>query len=208
MRKLFILFFILSAGIFSAQAQTWQAGVRGGINVASIGGDYAENFKIKPGLVGGLFTEYKTGERAGFFLDILFSQKGANYDSDGGGLNDNRLKLSYIDIPLGLTFYPVEQFGLYAGPQISLLAISKLKTGDKEDDYDRLETNDYGIVGGFRFKATPRLHFDLRYYHGLSDMSELNLALADSDGVTSSEVSEDFNRTASVTLSYALFTRE
>lgn len=207
MKKLLLIFGIglLSAG--SVSAQTWLAGVRGGLLASNVGGDYSDEFTVLPGVTVGLFSEYKTGDRAGFFLDLLYARKGANYDGNAGGLSDARMKLQYIDIPVALIFYPTEKFGMYTGPQVSILIDSEFKDGETEFDYDNIiEANDYGVVGGFRYRATDRLHFDLRYYHSFSDLSTLNVLpedLTDDQAVDSN----DYIRTAYLTVSYGLFYR-
>jgi hypothetical protein len=217
MKKIFtvvLLAFTINTGLLQAQSQrpTWIAGPRLGLNISNISGDYADEFSIRPGVIAGLFTEYKTGDRVGFFLDLLYSMKGANINTDASALNEGRYKLTYLDIPVALTFYPVEKFGLYAGPQISLLIDSSLKTGDSEDDRDdTIEANDYGVVGGFRYIATPRLHFDLRFYHSLSDLSTVNLFEEgdfDSGEIDPTLNTDDRSLAGSLTISYAIFVRQ
>lgn len=202
MKKLFTL--IIALLLASASyAQIWMVGLRGGVNVSSIRGEQTERFSIKPGFNAGLYSEYRLGERGGVFVDLLYSQKGANYDVDqGAGLRDARLRLDYIDIPVALVFYPVETFGLYFGPQISILAYSRLKTGDTSERYDDVAAaTDYGLVGGFRLRPTERLAFDLRYNYNFSDWSELDV------GLNNTSI-KDHNHVAYLMVSYALYMRQ
>jgi hypothetical protein len=187
----------------ASYAQIWMVGVRGGVNVSSISGEQSERFSIKPGFNAGFFSEYRLGERGGVFVDLLYSQKGANYDQDQGvGLRDARLRLDYIDIPLAFVIYPLQSFGLYVGPQISILAYSRLKTGDSSERYDKVASStDYGIVGGFRLRPTERVAFDLRYNYNFSDMSEFDI------GLNNTSI-KDKNHVASLLVSYALFMRQ
>lgn len=203
MKHLLTLLFLLAL-LPAAPAQVWMVGARGGLNVSSIAGEQSDKFSIKPGFHAGFFSEYRLGLRGGVFLDILYSQKGANYDTERNqGLRDARLRLDYLDVPLALIYYPVEQFGFYAGPQVSILVFSKLKTGSTEDRYDDIAAAaDYGLVGGFRLRPTRRLAIDLRYNYNFTDMSEYDIGLSNGESV------KDLNHVASLSLGYALYVRE
>ena len=106
----------------SASAQSFQAGVKGGINVASISWS---NQDPKPaissrngGIIGGYVA--KDGKKMGLAVEVLYSQKGANLDfSSTGFINTAELKLDYVEIPVLVRFnIPNDKtvIHIYAGP--------------------------------------------------------------------------------------------
>lgn len=106
----------------SASAQGLQAGVKGGINVASISWSNSDPKPVISSRKGGVFGGYvaKDGKKMGLAVEVLWSQKGAHVDfSSTGNIETVDLHLDYVEIPvLGRYNIPYQKtvIHIYAGP--------------------------------------------------------------------------------------------
>src|SRR5262249_43019582 len=107
----------------SASAQGFEAGVKGGINVATITFSATDTpspakSSRKGGIIGGFVA--KDGKKMGLAVEVLWSQKGAHLDfSRTGFIQTDDVKLDYVEIPiLGRYNIPYGQtlLHIYAGP--------------------------------------------------------------------------------------------
>ncbi len=91
---------ILLPAVAAAQSTI---GFRGGLSLASLGGDDAENFDSKTGLSFGGFFNVPVSDMLGVQVGAGFVQKGAKETELG---IDFEFELGYIEIPLLLTLSP------------------------------------------------------------------------------------------------------
>jgi Outer membrane protein beta-barrel domain len=95
----------------------------------------------------------------------------------GGKSGDNKLNLNYINIPLLAQYMTLDGFRFETGPQIGFLTAAKSKSGDVTVDVkDDLESVDiswaFGV--GYLFPGGSGWGVDLRYNHGITNISEDN----------------------------------
>jgi hypothetical protein len=123
-------------------------GIKAGLNMANATGEDAEfqdeesgtslSPETRMGFIGGLFMTYYFSEQFAFQPEMLYSQKGMNYNfsMDVMGVTANydiAAKYDYIDIPLlAKVIFPIQNFGnvnLHLGPSagIKLLSEADLK---------------------------------------------------------------------------------
>lgn len=140
---------LFSTALF-AQKMTYDAGkttfgVRAGVNLANITGEDASgndiDYSLRTGFHVGVNAEIPVG--TGFYLQpgVLYSQKGAEYKNEAGGV-----LLNYIEVPVNFVYKPVLGtgrlllgFGPYVG--VGINGKQKLSDGSKSDvefttDYD------------------------------------------------------------------------
>jgi len=154
-------------------------GVYGGLNFS--------NLKITPELdppkpkmllgfhLGG-FARYDLGNSIFLQPEVEFSTQGAN-DEDGGDFE--KIRLSYINIT-GLAGYAInDQFTVFFGPRIGILASGKFIEEDKTDgqikEYNAkslYSSSDFGLNFGVGYKLNSGLGINLRYNFGLTDNND------------------------------------
>jgi hypothetical protein len=176
------------ATIGAASAQTITAGVKGGMDVASvpnagevidqISGVPSEDVSSKLGLIGGGFVQFSFNERLSLQPELLFVQKGSTLDL-GADTGSVTMKVNYIEMALMARFTaPVAQvWRLYvmAGPSLGLKAgtASQLDGVSGTIDYNidpAIGSRDVGLVfaGGLE---RSRYLIEARYSFGLSDIA-------------------------------------
>lgn len=167
-----------------SNAQETKFGVKGGINLHTITGDVSEDVSSKVGFQIGGFAEFKLSDKFAIQPELLFSTQGAKLESsepEFGISSEQKLNLTYLNIPVMAKFYATEKFSLEAGPQVGFLLSAKSKyeatfdgeteSGD-EDVKDTLESIDFGVNFGAGYDFTENLSAGLRYNLGLSNIAK------------------------------------
>ncbi len=161
-----------------AAAQTpLTVGVKGGVNIAKLKfDDESEQADVKSlvGAVAGLFVGKQINETVGWRLEGLFSQKGAKDEESG---DDAKFRLTYVDVPVLLTFGPASsgdtRFNVFTGPQASFKtkAEASFSDGSSQDLDDFVKGTDFGWVLGAGLEK-GRVTADVRYTLGLSNIAK------------------------------------
>ena len=190
MKKL-LLFTMLVVGCVSiSSAQGVNFGVKAGVNLSSINGDYTDNNKAMVGFHVGALAEIGITEKFFFQPELLFSTQGAkieeseDFDDFGIGFGYGRkVKLNYINVPLMGKFYVTKGLNVELGPQVGFLMSAKQKvsgslglvefeTEDDEDVKDRYKSIDFGVNFGAGYKLNNGLFFNARYNLGLANITD------------------------------------
>lgn len=197
MKTKILLSFFLLAGYMSYAQSTTTLGVKAGILSTGIRGDASESLSQLLESTNGML---KTSDRTGFFVGFnanvpladnfsiepgaYFSQKGYNLSGDFGvkGLDflgasaKAALQNQYIDIPV-LLKANFEGFQIFAGPQLSYLVKSDLKTtagvlgvnllNKTLDATDQFNRWDAAITGGIGYQFGNGFNISASYDYGL-----------------------------------------
>jgi len=167
--SIFLILFLCFSTVLSAQSKLG-AGVKAGINVATqvtTGEGENVNTESLVGFHAGGYCHYFIIDQVAVQLELLFSQKGANWnDLDFSGKD----RLCYIDIPLLFRFQPLEFLNVHAGPQFGFLMKAKQipDDGEKIDIMDYYNSTDIGLVIGAEGNLPMKLNVTLRYILGLN----------------------------------------
>lgn len=170
MKKLTLIVAIALFSFTNSNAQEFSFGVKGGVNVASVGGSSYTGL----GTVGALGS--RTGLHIGGLVEIplmgnislqpelLYSMKGTNW---------NDTNLDYIDLPiLGKYNLPwVNGLSGELGPVIGILMSADQNGNDVKDFY---KTIDAAIAIGATYKLNMGVFFSLRYNNGLIDVDDFD----------------------------------
>ncbi|MBS9463248.1 PorT family protein [Flagellimonas sp. 389] len=114
MKRFFLLIFILVVGLTNVNSQELGLGVERGFDFSDISGDIAGDT--------GPLTRYHFGAVAEVPISDKFSlQPEVLYSGQGYTLNDDRVDLDYLSVPLLGKYYVAKGLSLEAGPQIGLL---------------------------------------------------------------------------------------
>jgi hypothetical protein len=154
-----------------AQMSPGSAGIKGGINSATLSNDTDESLDQLIGGVGGVFVGRDINKNFGLQLEGLYSMRGAK--AEGG---DAKIKLNYIDVPvlarLGSQSANGNKFYAFTGPQASFKVTSEVEfLGETDDLDDDVESFDFGWTAGVGADM-GRVTLDARYTMGLMNIDK------------------------------------
>lgn len=168
------VFFVLmcSGALFTAKAQQVQFGVKGGMNISTVGGEDANDLKAKPGFHFGGLLRIPVGEKFKIQPELVFSTQGAMSEDTYEG-ERVKFRYNYLNIPAMFQYHT--DFGLYAetGPQLGFLLSAEMAyDGDTESFRDDSNVIDFswGLGAGYHF--TPAFGVNARFNLGLSRLDD------------------------------------
>jgi hypothetical protein len=161
-----------------------QIGPKAGLNIASIGGDDADqilegqSLDSKTGFAGGVFFMYQFSNMFAIQPEAYYTMKGATYSESGADLT---ITLDYIEVPLLFKLLiPVEGSNIkpsvFVGPSIGFNMTAKAKVefeGESEENdlKDDTESTEFSLAAGAGLGfmvGQNELGVDVRYILGLS----------------------------------------
>lgn len=159
-----LLFIVLVIVPFIIQAQGIGVGIKAGANWA--------NQEIK-----NIDCKTVTSYHAGAYLNLNFSDKWGitpelQYSVYGSELDNAKLDLDYVAIPVMLRFKPISLLSLEVGPQFSFLTKAHLE--NVGDIKDQLKNNDFGLAFGAGLHLPLGFNAGARYILGFTDISEVS----------------------------------
>jgi hypothetical protein len=188
---------IVVVAVFGFNAQEVSFGPKAGVNFATLTGDI-EDAEFKVGMHIGGAAEIMFNEKMGLQAELLYSMQGTQNKytetSTYGGItetykSDEKIKLSYINLPVMFKYYVVKGFNVEVGPQLGILVTAKAE-GDYEYSYsgggsdytesgseefdidDELLPIDFGFNFGLGYKMDSGLNFGARYNLGLMNIND------------------------------------
>ena len=168
-KNIFYTLALLASLSSAAHAQGTRFGLKAGVNLANLTGNYAPDNKTLVGLAAGVMADFGFSDLISFHPELLYSQKGSKpYDSRGSA----QVRTSYLDLPLLLR---VHADGLFfeAGPQGGLVIAQKseytatggsLVTNTSTTNTQRI---DLRYLAGLGYQLASGIEFDVRYNGGL-----------------------------------------
>jgi hypothetical protein len=205
MKKQMLLLLVTVSALCTSAQVTPQFTVKAGLSSAGIRGEAASNLNNLLDFTSGMMT---TQNRTGFFAGvavgiplnekitlepgIYYSQKGYELRGELGikgveflGANARaRLQSDYIDVPILLKANLGGGLKIFAGPQISYLASSNLKTSagilginlfnNTLDASNQFNKWDMGLTGGLSYEFKNGFSISGAYDHGLSRIDANN----------------------------------
>ena len=182
MKKLVLLSLLLIAGTFtSVNAQgKFKAGVKGGVNLASIGGDsYYSGLSYDSRVayhIGG-FLEIPFGEKISFQPELLYSAQGSGSAGSFLNIEFNDTKLNYINVPLLGKYYVIMGLSAEVGPVVGVLLSADGSdvvdsNGNNFDIKDGYNTLDIGVAIGATYNFDFGFFAGLRYQKGISNIND------------------------------------
>jgi hypothetical protein len=160
---------ILIAGF--ANAQHFNLGIKGGLNLYNIQNDNNVKYDMKTGFHLGLLGHIHIDRSIAVQPELVYSSQGAKYTVSG---TEYKLNLGYINLPVMLQYMFNNGFRLEAGPQVGFLISAKSEANNASIDVkDNLKTIDFGVgLGAGYIKPSTGLGFGVRYNAGLSNINE------------------------------------
>ena len=170
MKKLLFVPLLLSS--VTMFAQTYQFGLKGGINVSNYTGSSLDNVDKKAlvGFQGGAFLSLLMGDHFAIQPEAVFSSQGARVSTING---DENWRVSYLNIPVELKVRFNGGFYLEAGPQIGFKlneTVTNQSGGSAEDFAKNL---DFSVNAGLGFHGKSGLGIGARYAVGITKVGNL-----------------------------------
>jgi len=169
MRKIFLFSTLIFLVICDSFAQEVEIGLKGGMNVATLG-------KSELGLPSRI--GYHVGGTAEFILtpfisvqtELLYSLQGAAIDRS----QNIYLNYHYLNIPLIAKAYFYEDASFEIGIQYGYLlkAVNQTYLGSQTDAINK---NDFSMVFGLAYKLNETFIFGIRYNLGITNTSDLDI---------------------------------
>lgn len=159
-----LLLLILVVATTTGYSQTF--GLKGGLNVSSLGGD-SQGVSSKTSFHVGLFMLAPLSEKVKIMPELVYSEQGASANSPTGKINYN-----YLNLPVMFNFYPTEKFFLQVGPQLGILASAEFTSGTNTVNVkSQLKDTDFALGLGLGADLQKVL-LNARYNLGLSSSSK------------------------------------
>jgi len=188
MKKLFLAILAMAA-FGTAEAQTARFGIKGGLNISTLTGEI-ENAEPKIGAHLGGLVEIKVAKKFAIQPELLFSLQGAKNDyvrniGNTRYVNEEKINLLYLQVPVMAKFYVLPSLSLEAGPQLGVLLDAESKYSLRESNgnnassssrsYDiknNLRTLDAGFNLGASYYFNNNIFVQARYSFGLSSIDK------------------------------------
>ncbi len=153
-----------------AMGQTKGIGMRFGYNFSNLSGDI-EGAETLKGFHVGAFTDFKLMKRLYLQPELMFSVQGTGFsiDDDDANTASSDLKLSYLSIPVLLSYHASKKFSFTAGPQIGVLMGAK---DGEHNIVDDIESYDIAFSIGAAYKFYKDLRVSARFNRGLVSVSK------------------------------------
>jgi hypothetical protein len=162
MKKLSLIFTILTITFTTGHTQEYHLGARAGLNFATIQPDLTDP-AIRTSIHFGGLIEIPLMDSFSIQPELLFSSQGVKDQSD----SDEKITLDYLTIPLLAKYYIWNTLSLEAGPQIGfLLSARREDDGETDDLKDISKAMDIGIAFGLGYKLPGGIILGARYYFG------------------------------------------
>jgi len=177
MKKVSIFILGVFCTVFSANAQDFGFGVKGGLNIASVGGNTYSGLGglgSKVSFHFGGVAEMPISDKLAVQPELLYSSQGTKWNFGNTG---NNLKLDYLNLPILAKYYILEGLSAEAGPLVGFL----ISTNEENDD--RFKKLDVAFAIGASYKLTEQFFISLRYNKGI-----MNINGSDFDGSSQNNV--------------------
>lgn len=209
MKKIFLGLIALTFLAVATQAQVTFA-PRVGFNMANIGGDNADDFKMKSGMQIGAVANIGFSDALSLQPALLFSQKGTKEDWDDATI---KMSLNYLELPINVVYglnLGGNQLQFFAGPYLGY-GISGKISSDVEgfEDIDVQFISDAIDADEDKAAVAPLdLGFNIGAGYKINNIqiqADYGLGLANINPLYDGKASENTNTNGLIQLSVAYF---
>lgn len=175
-KSIVIISTFLLSFLVKINAQIFDGGICGGINLSQIDGDRLSGFD-KPGINAGAFIRLPVGGPFTVQGELKLNNKGAAQWGDVFNPSIYRVSLNYIEIPILLQAWFTEdlygELGFSAGYLVSATYVDN--TGAlPHNPKDYYKSWDYNIVTGLSYLINDKTGINLRWAYSLTPAYEAN----------------------------------
>lgn len=172
MKSILFLSILLFFAISLVNAQDVRFGIKGGASIANISGDLKGTESLQR-LHLGVMMEARYNAHWALQPEILYSFQG--FEADFGPVA-HTFKFSYINVPVMIKYFPIDQLYVEAGPQIGFLHVAKDIADGPESNTDRdikdgMRSNDLSLDVGIGLQFNNGFGIGARYDWGLTNIT-------------------------------------
>jgi len=131
-------------------------GVKGGVNISSLGGNDSQIGSAKFGFHAGVYLAVRISDRLGFQPELVFSQQG--FQVNNALIDAFAVNYNYLNLPLLAKIYVADGTSVQVGPQLGYLLHS---------DVPNVKKMDVTLAMGLGYEMESGINFSLRYNLGL-----------------------------------------
>lgn len=167
MKVVFITGAFLLAGFAQAQHKdNVHYGLKGGVNFTNLASSPAANYESKLGFHAGGLAHIHINKSWAIQPEIMYAGQGAQ-------LNNAKVNLGYVNVPVQLQYMFDRGFRIQTGPQLGVLATATVKQGDtKTDVKNSYRTAELGWTIGASYVGESGIGIDGRYNHGITRIND------------------------------------
>ncbi|HYC40718.1 MAG TPA: porin family protein [Chitinophagaceae bacterium] len=167
MKKVLVAAAAILIFIVRAEAQRTSFGIKGGINVSSLKIKNGADYEAKTGFHAGGLAHIHLNNRFAIQPELLLSLQGGERNEN------NRINLTYLNMPVIVQYMILDGLRLQTGPQIGFLLDAEQKINNVEVDVsDVFSTVDVSWSFGTSYLFDSGFGFDARYNLGLNNISD------------------------------------
>lgn len=188
-RKLLALLALAGLLLAPSRAASFEKGIRAGVDLASLGGDFGEMVGLDPkaGFTGGGFVAFPLHPVVALQVEALYTMKGAKatamHTDDAGNLSDpftTYFDYHYLDVPILLRLSPWPGWRIrpmvFVGPDFGVSLGGRIHGGGFAQTLHDFKAVDAGWSGGVGLRwpmAGVTALGDLRYTRGFADLWDI-----------------------------------
>lgn len=179
MKKCVLLLMITCLSVSYLQAQSFQYGLKAGLNMNNITVSPEVDYPTpaaRPGIHIGGFAQFDLANSISIQPELTLSTQGAN-DEDKDDWQ--RVKLTYMNLAAPFKYTLANRLHFSLGPQLGFLTGGVFEKEDKEDGEIKMRSarhvlsgTDLAIGFGLGYTLDSGIDLHLRYNHGLTDLNE------------------------------------
>lgn len=139
-------------------------GFKGGLNVSNFLSSDIDEQSYRTSFHIGFISEIIVSDKISFQPELLFS-------SQGNVGKDTKQKYSYINVPLVLRYYVVDNLTIDAGPQLGFLVDSFSRGNDGNTKIKEQNFFDIAVGAGATYELKNNIFFQGRYNLGLLNVN-------------------------------------
>jgi hypothetical protein len=199
--KLTLLMSFLIVSVSCAYGQ-FSVGVKGGFSDSDliskgIPDGYSFNTNRIQGFHVGLFTQIRLKKKFSLVPELQYSQRGF---IDPGN-NALRNTLSYLEMPVLITYAPIKFVSIELGPNVSyLLSVATNLKPIGFSSKSLYKPVDLGVSGGLGINLTTKWSIVVRYYRGLTALMTINYY----DGINPATTAYFYNKNFQASIAYRI----
>lgn len=175
---------------FFAHAQV-DLGVKLGLNNTRLNVESLYNYKVRSAVTPylALYTNIEVSDAFSVNVELTYQQKGAFLE--GFPMEYLLLKFDYLSFPFMVNYRFGDKWSVNLGGEYGHMKFNNLPLIDGDTNYDAVNRADFGILTGIRYDFSKRFNIEMRYIHGLMDVSNID--------------EPTYNRTLNFSVGYHIF---
>jgi outer membrane protein OmpA-like peptidoglycan-associated protein len=197
--RLFVLLAVFTASAHALSAQIVTNAPYLGLKMAlnyssnSISDPDLQGYDVafKAGVAGGLFYNIPVINKVSIQPELMYAQFGSKLNSTAGESGNVIMPINYVTMPVLIKFSPLENLGLFAGPEIMYKASAKLnpESGDDIDIANDLTDVDLALTVGAEYWFTKNIGVYARYIQGFTNVNKADPGIYLDQQFVSSKIS-------------------